>query len=306
MTNVLCSYWYFRDVDFDELFAEETPTSMLSDSGAFSAWRLGVDIDAAAYGRWVLANRRHITGGVVTLDVIGDADATWRNTQTLLDMGIDDVIPVWHMGSTFDALARYLELGFRHVGLGGMVGRPPTALHRWVGEAFRMAAGTDTLYHSFGRTTRSLVHDLPFYTLDSTTWKNGAKYGEMTLWDDSRGWFHRIYGRKRAEVVDATRLIRLHHENPADWYDSRQQMAQHAINKETARSLYWRNTRMNAHAWLRMEAWLRHRNGAIGGDGPKVYLSMNANDWQQYLVGQPPVIEQPSHQFQRRFVKATR
>jgi hypothetical protein len=301
--NVLASYWYFRDADLDAIFGSNgtdgCPTSVMSDSGAFSAWTQGASIDVDDYAAWVLANRRWLDV-IVTLDVIGDPVATWDNTQRMIEHGIDDVIPVWHMGEPFDALARYIEAGFTHIGIGGMVGRPPSSLHTWCAQAFRMAEGTDALFHSFGRTTKAMVHDFPWYTLDSTTWLNGCKYGELTLFDDARGWFVRLQAAKRHTAARYATTIRLHHEDPAEWLDSRASSPQSAgtVDRARASELYNRQRRMSVQAWLRMESWLQQRR-AVGGDGPKVYLGIGPGDWQRYFVGQPEVIER-DHRFELR------
>ena len=53
------------------------------DSGAFSAWSSGTNISMDDYIDFIIENKQYITV-YSNLDVIGDAEATWRN-QSLME-----------------------------------------------------------------------------------------------------------------------------------------------------------------------------------------------------------------------------
>lgn len=183
MTGVLVSHWDFRDADLT--FRAGVP--VFADSGAFSAWRSGTDSDASDYALWL--DRWH--GQFVAyanLDVIGDPDATWENQRRLETVGFKP-LPVFHTGASFDWLARYLDLGYEYIALGGMVPylangriRP---LARWLVRCFRMADGR-ARFHGFGATNWQLIKDFPFRSTDSTTWMAGTRYGAQLLFADDK------------------------------------------------------------------------------------------------------------------------
>ena len=47
---------------------------------------------------------------------------------------------------------------------------------------FRIAEKYNTLIQGMGTTRTGILQKLPFYTVDSTTWKSGLRYGKLNLW----------------------------------------------------------------------------------------------------------------------------
>lgn len=58
---------------------------------------------------------------------------------------------------------------------------------RWLVHAFRIARDTGTVFHGFGQTNLDIIKALPFYSVDSSTWASGARYGKVRIWDGVRG-----------------------------------------------------------------------------------------------------------------------
>ena len=186
--GVLVSYHYFKRESLADLFApfDERPM-VFADSGAFSAHSMDMKIDLTAYGKWLDTNANQIDM-VATLDVIGDHVATARNTKRLERMG-HKVVPVFHVGepwSLLDDLCAQYSL----IALGGMVPHKhaPLALRRWLTQAVAVGDAAGTRFHGFGITAPQVIGHVPLFSVDSTTWKNSAKYGALHLWDDNRGW----------------------------------------------------------------------------------------------------------------------
>ena len=50
----------------------------------------------------------------------------------------------------------------------------------------RVAEKHNTLVHGFGMTRTSLLPKLPFYTVDSTSWKSGFMYGQLAFWNNKK------------------------------------------------------------------------------------------------------------------------
>lgn len=184
MFRFLMSFHYGRDTDLQTIAdaADGLPVEVFADSGAFSAATLGTTIKLADYAAW-LKDWQHLITTMATLDVIGDPDATHRNTLALEDMGLD-VLPVFHTGSPWDRLEK-LCARYRYVALGGMVPytRMPGEVMRWLVRCFRIGAEHGTVFHGFGQTGVAAMASLPFYSVDSSTWSTGARYGRMLLWD---------------------------------------------------------------------------------------------------------------------------
>ncbi|MGA5202781.1 hypothetical protein [Streptomyces variegatus] len=189
--RVLTSFHYFRDRDMSDLVDQLRTgyggrVDVFADSGAFSAVTLGAAISLPDYRAW-LTDWRPLITTAATLDVIGDPVATARNTKALEASGLT-VLPTFHVGTPWpvleDLCARY-----RYVALGGMVPywRRPKELMRWLVRCFRLAAETGTVFHGFGQTNLDIIKALPFYSVDSSTWASGARYGKVRIFDDVRG-----------------------------------------------------------------------------------------------------------------------
>lgn len=203
----LMSFHYGRGLDLQAIAdaADGLPVEVFADSGAFSAATLGTTISLADYAAW-LKDWQGLLTTAATLDVIGDADATHRNTLALEDMGLN-VLPVFHTGSPWDRLEK-LCAQYSYVALGGMV--PYTRMYgevmRWMVKCFRIGAEHGTVFHGFGQTNATAMASLPFYSVDSSTWSTGARYGWMFLWDERTAGMARIRSgtsdaRKHARVL---------------------------------------------------------------------------------------------------------
>lgn len=53
-------------------------------------------------------------------------------------------------------------------------------------EKFRIAEKYNTLIQGMASTRTSMLVDYPFYTVDSTTWNVGLKYGEISVWNGTK------------------------------------------------------------------------------------------------------------------------
>lgn len=53
-------------------------------------------------------------------------------------------------------------------------------------EKFRIAEKYNTLIQGMASTRTSMLTEYPFYTVDSTTWNVGLKYGEISVWNETK------------------------------------------------------------------------------------------------------------------------
>ena len=178
----LISFYYGRTINFDNDFQD---FDIFADSGAFSAWSKGTTIAVKDYGRW-LQKWDGKFQAYSNLDVIGDPVATLDNQTALEDMGLDP-LPVFHVGAPWEQLESYINK-YPYIALGGMVpymGRRVT-LMPWLVQCFKMAEGR-SVFHGFGATNMHVLKDLPFYSVDSSAWIAGVRFGSTLIFDRSQG-----------------------------------------------------------------------------------------------------------------------
>jgi hypothetical protein len=235
----------------DKYFNGRVP-HIFADSGAFSAFTKGAEIDIKAYAKWLKENRDYIST-YANLDVINDPESTWANQQRLEDMGLNP-IPVFHVGSSWEYLERYIE-HYPYIALGGMVPHmgKPKVLSPWLLKAFRMAIGEDgkprSVYHGFGATNWGIVKGFKWYSVDSSSWGMGYRYGRIPLFNPITGKFVPIrLGSK--DTYEHARLIRQLGYDPTDFAD---------------KSRYDRSktATIGALSYMNAEQWITQRLGQI-------------------------------------------
>jgi hypothetical protein len=175
--HILVAFPYLRGYKKERPSYGEPLCTML-DSGAFSAWKSGheVDIDELIHevkiGGWDES---------VALDVIGDSAGSVKNAFYMKEAGID-VIPVFHYGEDWGVLAEYCH-NFAHVGLSCRFGEANNDSIRWVEQCF--ARHWPHCFHSFGWISEKILDRVPFDTADAATWQLApAAYG---VWKSYNG-----------------------------------------------------------------------------------------------------------------------
>lgn len=279
--RILLSYHYYKKTDIAKLAASfPEPPEIFADSGAFSAYWQHVDIDIADYAAWLKRWDAYFTT-YVSLDAIGDAEQSLRNHEAMLDMGLNP-LPVFHGGEPWEYLERYAEK-HPYMALGGMVSSGgKQAVMRWLVKAFTIGKQYDTVFHGFGQTTLDIVAAFPWYSIDSSSWGSGHRFGTLHLWDDKRGRFLQAKVGDKTEVYRHAALIRSHGGDPT--LLARRDFSMlgdkpvEEVRPERAHVIA-----VNVAAWLRFEQWLRQRHGPITipergvalnqGPGCHVYLA---------------------------------
>lgn len=186
-TRILLSYWYHKNTDIEKLikdnFAGVKP-DIFADSGGFSAMTQGAQIDVNEYAAWI-KRYKHLFNTYANLDVIGNAGATLDNQHRLEDLGVEP-IPVFHVNEDWTQLESYIEQ-YPYIALGGMVPymRYTKKIMPWIIKAFKLA-GDKSVFHGFGATSWEVIKDLPWYSVDSTTWMAGHRYGAQFVFAKGR------------------------------------------------------------------------------------------------------------------------
>lgn len=279
--RILLSYHYYKDVDLDDLFAKyftEPYPEVFLDSGAFSADTQGVPIDRAAYIAYI-KRYQHLITTYANLDVIRNPEATWANQQALEDAGLAP-LPVFHGGSDWSWLEHYIER-YPYIALGGLVGKVNRA-KGWLVRCFQMAQGR-AVFHGFGVTAWQVLRDLPWYSVDSSSWGQGFRYGQVPVFDERKGEFIKISLGDKAGWYKHAALVRRLGFDPMDFADrSRNDRAKICA--------------ISALSYMLAERWLRKRHGEIRIPGrpegePGVRLHLVTADSTSSNMGQQSIAE---------------
>lgn len=182
--NALVSYHYFSKRNIKDY--ADGGLRLIGDSGAFSAANLGTPVDIDEFGEWA-SRWRDSLAWVASLDVIGDAAASWKNYRHLRQRHDLDVVPTIHYGSDPALLDGYAADGVDMVGLGGMVGRKnqPKHLLRWCLSVFRYARDKHPKmrFHGWGVTHSLLLESLPWYSVDSSGFGRAYRFGHASIYN---------------------------------------------------------------------------------------------------------------------------
>jgi hypothetical protein len=202
--NILESWHYVGKQSFvDHMRANGA--KIFLDSGAFSAFTLGVDLSVAEYCDYIARNMdiiRFEDGAMMAsvLDGIGDAQQTWRNQNEMeirfKHMGLDvRPLPCFH----FEEDSRYLDYyvaNYEYITLGGMVGASTQQLRNWLERVWENhlldgSGRAKIKVHGFGITSVPLMEEFDWYSCDSSSWIQSAAFGSVVMPGESRknaGW----------------------------------------------------------------------------------------------------------------------
>lgn len=172
------SYHYVGKGRYAERLREDG-TRIFLDSGAFSAFTKGVQIDLPRYCDFVASNEDIIEVASV-LDGIGDPEETWKNQQAMEQQGVKP-LPCFHYGEPVEFLQHYIE-NYEYITLGGMVPISTPQLKLWLDSIWENYLTDDQgkpklKVHGFGLTTISLMTAYPWYSVDSSSWVQFALNG---------------------------------------------------------------------------------------------------------------------------------
>lgn len=166
------------------------------DSGAFSAYTLGVTLSVKEYCDYIVRNRdilRVEDGDLMAsvLDGIGDPLQTYRNQLEMEarfkeEYGLNlRPLPCFHAGED----ERYLEwyvANYEYITLGGMVGSSTKQLMVWLDRVWDRyltdGAGRPKIkVHGFGITAVPIMEAYPWYSCDSSSWIQSAAFGSIIM-----------------------------------------------------------------------------------------------------------------------------
>jgi hypothetical protein len=164
--HLLESYHYINKQKTVDII-REGGIQVFLDSGAFSAWTLGVDLSVAEYCDYIKRNEdiiRKDDGALMAsvMDGIGDPLQTYRNQLDL----------EWYIAN------------YDYITIGGMVGKSTPQLMIWLDRIWNkyMVDGSGNpriKVHAFGVTSIPLMEAYPWYSCDSSSWVQVAAFGNI-------------------------------------------------------------------------------------------------------------------------------
>lgn len=184
--NILESWHYVGKQRYVDDMRQDHAQIFL-DSGAFSAYTLGVELRVEDYVDYIQRNRDilRVEDGIVmasVLDGIGDPLQTWRNQQKMEAMGVKP-LPCFHAGEDEQYLEWYVQ-NYDYITLGGMVGSSTKQLCIWLDHVWERylvdGAGNPRLkVHGFGITSTPIMERYPWFSVDSSSWLQSASFGTI-------------------------------------------------------------------------------------------------------------------------------
>ena len=224
--RVLLSYFYIKDWSLPyivkKFFSEDT--EIFIDSGAFSAFSSGTEVKITSYCKWVHSNIEGIEV-YANLDVIGNQVLT-RDNQIEMENNHLSPLPVFHIGSGFKELRRLCER-YEYVAIGGMVPYMKRIKEIWEVLVKIFEIGRDNKLHGFGCSNMEALVTFPWFSIDSSTWIVGIKFGEVPIFDEKTKSMQRI---KFSDWNEWRKNRRKIEELGYDW---REVASNRVLNKET-------------------------------------------------------------------------
>ena len=108
--NVLVAYPYFTTAVRNYLMDRDPSTfRLIVDSGAFTAWNTGREVTMEGYTKFLKTIPSSWNWQAVQLDVYGNPQRTYENWKDMLDMGFEDIMPVFTRGDSFERLDEYYK-----------------------------------------------------------------------------------------------------------------------------------------------------------------------------------------------------
>ena len=165
----------------------EDSVKIFLDSGAFSAYTLGVELSVADYVDYIKKNMNlvRVEDGILmasVLDGIGDPLQTYRNQLEMEARGIRP-LPCFHAGEDEKYLEYYIQ-NYEYITLGGMVGSSAVQLMKWLDRIWDRylvdGSGRPKIkVHGFGITSMPIMEAYPWYSVDSSSWVQTAAFGAI-------------------------------------------------------------------------------------------------------------------------------
>lgn len=176
---VLVAYPYWTKQTSEVLERHSGRFRLMVDSGAFTAWTQGHQIDLEDYARFLRRLPREWKADAIQLDVVRQPEATRANLLRMADMKLGGctLMPVATRGCTEQYLEEVYEVG-NYVAAGGTSGPSGGPWVEWISSR---AAGRRL--HWLGHTSVPRIKRWRPTSVDSSNVVAGQRYGYINYYD---------------------------------------------------------------------------------------------------------------------------
>lgn len=176
----------------------KTAPDIFLDSGAFTAWTKGQQIDLDAYADFILSYPKGTFTVVANLDVIPgewgkvstqaeidkSASKGWENfhrLQARLKGHEVTLLHIYHQGEDVKWLKKLLAEGGDYIGISPGNDRTTRQKIAWLDAIMPLCCDAEgwplRKMHAFGVTALDIITRYPWYSIDSTTWVLASRFG---------------------------------------------------------------------------------------------------------------------------------
>lgn len=123
----------------------------------------------------------------VTFDYIRHSPLIWQVTKYLEKKGLQPT-PVFHGDSSYDWLRKYLDAGYKRIGISTTYHRRSDYKNQrlYFDHVFKICDPYKVKLHGFAMTALSYAFAYPWDSIDSSSWSRTASYGMIYMLDKER------------------------------------------------------------------------------------------------------------------------
>lgn len=205
---ILESFWYIQEWQIPYLKEKDL---FVLDSGAFTfmvnSHKKEIDWDhyVEEYGKFIKENNIKYFFEL-DIDVIVGLKEVERLRTKLEKIAGKKCIPVWHKSRGLDYYKKMVK-EYDYIAIGGIVTKEikPKDYDMFI-PLLKIARENNCKVHGLGFTNLRLMKKYHFYSVDSTSWKSGGRFGS-------------IYEFKRDKLIQHKKPINCRAKSKNGWYD---------------------------------------------------------------------------------------
>jgi hypothetical protein len=161
---------------YETINGKLAPEYIMIDSGGYSIHTLGLDLTIDDYIKFLKKARYKYA---FNFDIIGNPEQTYENQKYIESHGLE-VIPVFHLGTPYKHLQRYINEGYNYISLGGMVGKHNKIRIPFLNKCFTLGMKEGTKFHGLGL-SHKYCKEYPLYSIDNSNHIMVRRTGEMKI-----------------------------------------------------------------------------------------------------------------------------
>lgn len=176
--------------------SKKYPTRIMLDSGAFSAWKRNLNLDAGLYAETV-KELEGLIDSYINMDIIAGtfggektdsmmedaAERSLKGYKQLKKRKLDPMA-VFHQGERWYWLHAYVDAGCKYIGIAPRKDIMFRERMAWMAKVFEhidKRYGDSIKVHGLGLSSMAAAVSFPWHSYDSTTWAKASAYGRVMI-----------------------------------------------------------------------------------------------------------------------------